>query len=95
MKNEYRFKINTTYSMFCPQFRKVKSFIGIKIKGRWMNIMLSVGQATGVLTCKEGSPHEYDEWYYSEEMAQQMIISHSNPNRHLTDKNGYSYLPLK
>ena len=91
MKNEYRFKINTTYAMFCPQFRKVKSFLGIKIKGKWLNIMLSVGQSTGVLTCKEGSPHEYDEWYYSREMADKMITSHEDALVH----NEYTYVPIK
>ena len=91
MKNEYRLKINTTYGIFCPQFRKVKSLLGIKVRGEWLNIMLSVGQATGVLTCKEGSPHEYDEWYYSREMADKMITSHKNA----LARDEYTYVPIK
>jgi len=92
MKNEYRLKINTTYGIFCPQFRKVKSLLGIKVRGEWLNILLSDGQSTsiGTLTHKEGSPHEYDEWYYSRDVADKMITSHKNA----LARDEYTYVPI-
>ena len=52
--------------------------------------MLSVGQYTGVPTCKEGSPHEYDELYYSREMADKMITSHKDA----LARDEYTYVPI-
>jgi len=90
MKIEYRLKKNPTNEECCPQYRDIKSLLGIKMKGEWLNIMMD-NQNGLYKVFKEGSPHEYDERYYSPMLANMLILGHQE---RLSSEEKYDYITL-
>lgn len=89
MKIEYRLKKEFPTRMYCPQYRNIKSFLGIKIKSKWLTIILD-SQNGRFKVFRTGSPYEYDDSFYSYNLACNLIKEHQE---RLQETEKYEYIP--